>query len=337
MLLISLGVIALVASMQVRASAGGPIRQSNPEKGWFFYQHPPVWKVPPKLLTATPAPLPKTPVAPKCSTIRTWTAKCGFVNPGDSFAFQAKERDALLHQMSMQPDNRAAVQAAQYYMRWVTNRAVEAANVWEYNVVQDPSLDPSVRMPFSQLGLQLMTDVKTARAKSIYAVLKHDKAFLVYFSRYTCEFCQAMDHILLYMRQDHGITIWNTPIDGKCMPNFKHHCDPGRQAVLAAEALRVSIVPAVFLYVPGGSPQKDLWMRVSTGLTDEKTLSGRIVSFFTAYRRALLEGVNNGIHGTPSVDFNAIPASGVATGAPAAAHGAHPIPTAAEVRRLLTH
>ncbi len=336
-ILLASGLLLLAVAPGPHARASDGSRAHNPEKGWFFYQHPPRLRIPPKLLLGSPGKLPVKPAAPKCSVMSTWTAKCGFVNPGKSFAFQAKERDALLHQMSMQPDNRAAVQAAQYYMRWVTNRAVEAANVWEYNVVQDPSLDPSVRMPFSQLGLQLMTDVKTARAKSIYAVLKHDKAFLVYFSRYTCEFCQAMDRILLYMRQDHGITIWNTPIDGKCMPNFKHHCDPGRQAVLAAEALRVSIVPAVFLYVPGGSPKKDLWMRVSTGLTDEKTLSGRIVSFFTAYRRALLEGVNNGIHGTPSVDFNAIPASGVATGAPAAAHGAHPIPTAAEVRRLLTH
>ena len=331
-LLLAVGVFALAASMRVYA--GSPIRQSNPEKGWFFYQHPPVWKIPPKLLTAAPAPLPKKPVAPKCSTMRTWTAKCGFVNPGDSFAFQAKERDALLRQMSMEPDNRAAVQAAQYYMRWVTDRAIEAANVWQYNLVQNPSLDPTVRMPFSQLGLQLMTGVKTARAKSIYAVLKREKAFLVYFSRYNCDFCQAMDRILLYMREDHGISIWNTPIDGKCMPNFKNHCYTGRKAVIAAELLHVRVVPTVFLYVPGGTPAQDLWMRVSTGFTDEQALSGRIVSFFTAYRRALLEGIHNGIDGTPPVDFSSRPASGVAAGVTA-----HPIPvpTAKDVRRLLAH
>ena len=326
--------LGVAAGPHARASGG--VRAHNPEKGWFFYQQAPQLRIPPKLLVGAPGTLPTKPATPRCSEMRTWTAKCGFVNPGKSFAFQAKERDALLHQMSMEPDNRAAVQAAQYYMRWVTNRAIQAADVWQYNVVQDPSLDPSVHMPFSQLGLQLMTDVESARAKNIYTVLKQDKAFLVYFSRFNCNFCQAMDRILLYMRQDHGIAIWNTPIDGKCMPNFKNHCDPGRKAVLAAEALRVRIVPAVFLYVPGGSPKRDLWMRVSTGLTDEKTLSGRIVSFFTAYRRALLEGVHNGIQGTPSVDFNSLPASGVAKGVPGGASGARPVPTAAEVRRLLT-
>ena len=335
-ILFATGLLLLAVAPCPPARASDGSRAHNPEKGWFFYQQNPQLRIPPKLLLGAPGRVSTKPAPPKCSAMRTWTAKCGFINPGKSFAFQAKERDALLQQMSMEPDNRAAVQAAQYYMRWVTNRAIQAADVWQYNVVQDPSLDPSVRMPFSQLGLQLMTDVKSARTKNIYAVLKQDKAFLVYFSRFNCNFCQAMDRILLYMRQDHGIAIWNTPIDGKCMPNFKNRCYPGRRAVFAAEALRVRIVPAVFLYVPGGSPKRDLWMRVSTGLTDEKTLSGRIVSFFTAYRRALLEGVHNGIQGTPSVDFNSQPASGVAKGVPGGAGGAHSVPTAAEVRRLLT-
>ena len=333
--------IALVPPVYARGDAGGvggaQAHQSNPEKGWFFYQHGPLLPVPPKLIPPPPVHLPTKPVAPKCSTMRTWTAMCGFVNPGTNFAFQAKERDALLERMSMSPNNRAAVQAAQYYMRWVTGRAIEAANIWQYNLVQNPSLDPTVRMPFSQLGLQLMTSVKSARSKSIYGVLKREKAFLVYFSRYNCQFCQAMDRILLYMREDHGITVWNTPIDGKCMPNFKHHCYPGRKAVLAAEALRVRIVPTVFLYVPGSTTAQDLWMRVSTGFTDEKTLSGRIVSFFTAYRRALLEGVHNGIDGTPSVDFSSKPASGVAPGVPGPGHRAAALPTAAEVRGILAH
>jgi hypothetical protein len=136
------------------------------------------------------------------------------------------------------------------------------------------------------------------------------------------------------MREDHGISIWNTPIDGKCMPNFKNHCYTGRKAVIAAELLHVRVVPTVFLYVPGGTPAQDLWMRVSTGFTDEQALSGRIVSFFTAYRRALLEGIHNGIDGTPPVDFSSRPASGVEAGVTA-----HPIPvpTAKDVRRLLAH
>ena len=336
---LAVGVLALATVPLVPAHARDGTHQSNPEKGWFFYQHGPLLRIPPKLLAGVPQHLPSKPPAPRCSTMGTWTAKCGFVNPGTNFAFQAKERDALLQQMSMNPDNRAAVQAAQYYMRWVTDRAIEAANVWQYNLVQNPSLDPTVRMPFSQLGLQLMTGVKSARAKSIYAVLKKEKAFLVYFSRYNCDFCQAMDQILLYMRQDHGISILNTPIDGKCMPHFKQQCYTGRKALLAAEALRVRVVPTVFLYVPGGTPAQDLWMRISTGLTEEKTLSGRIVSFFTAYRRALLEGVHNGIDGTPAVDFSSRPASGVSAGAPRPGGGSHAValPTAAEVRQLLTH
>ena len=327
----------LACAPSARARGNSPIPHSNPEEGWFFYQHEAVLPLPRKLITDIPSHLPSGPVAPKCSTMNTWTAHCGFVNPGTNFAFQEKERDALLQRMSMDPGSLAAVQSAQYYMLWVTNRAIEAANVWQYNLVQNPSLDPTVRMPFNQLGLQLMTGVRSARAKNIYAVLKKEKAFLVYFSRYNCDFCQAMDQILLYMREDHGISVWNTPIDGKCMPNFKNHCYPGRKAVLAAEALRVRVVPTVFLYVPGGTPAQDLWMRVSTGLTDEQTLSGRIVSFFVAYRRALLEGVHNGINGAPPVDFSNRPPSGVETAFAGGGHRARNIPTAAEVHQILAH
>ncbi len=329
------------ALAQDAADATDANLKTNPEKGWFFYQHPPTVasRKPPaggKAHAVEPPP------SPKCSSMSTWTASCGFIDPGTSFAFQAKERDALLKRMVMSHDDPAAVQAFQYYMKWVTDRAIDAANLWQYNLVQNPSLDPSVRMPFNALGLKLMTDVKDSTAASLYEALRSQKAFLVYFSRYDCEFCQAMDNILTYMSQDHGIEVWNTPIDGKCMPGFEKHCYTGRKAVLAAEALKVRIVPTVFLYVPGGKPAQDLWMRLSTGLTDEQTLSGRVVSFFTAYRRALLEGVHNGVAGAPSVDFSAEPTSGIAPGisVPNGTDEQSPVvrvPTAGQVRKLLTH
>lgn len=322
--------ILMLWASPATAQVAGKWATSNPNKGWFFYQSPHVYH-PSKPKHPVQAPTTMRGKAYRCHHEQSWTPSCGFIDPGTSFSFQAKERDALLQQMVMSHNDPAKIEAFQYYMKWVMHRAVQAANLWEYNVVQNPSLDPMVRMPINGLGLSLMLDVDGSHSSAIFSKIKSHGGFLVYFSRYNCKFCQAMDHILLYMEQDHHIKIWNTPIDGKCMPGFANACYAGKKTIRAAEMLNVRIVPSVFLYIPGGSPKKDMWMRVSTGLTDEQTLAGRIVSFFVAYRRALLEGIHNGLNGAPSVDFSEEPASGIAPGIPG-----RPIkPSGKEVLKLI--
>lgn len=283
----------------------------NAQKGWFFYQEP-VKPKPPKtpLLPIMPkVGAPPPPKSRSCAKMATWKPKCGFVNPGTSFAFQSKERDGLLRRMAMAPDNPQAVENFQYYQKWVLQRSIEVANEWYYNTVQNPSLDATVKDPINAFGLKLMTEVKSSSQSAILRALRRQHALFVYFSKYSCSFCNAMDPLLLDVQRDTGIKVWNADLDNHCMPGFSKQCVKGSEVIKPAEDLRVTIVPTVFLYVPPST-----WLRVSTGITDVKTIEDRATSFFSAYRTALLKGVANGAAGRPSVDFSGDSATGIATG-----------------------
>jgi conjugal transfer pilus assembly protein TraF len=230
--------------------------------------------------------------------------------------------------MALQHHDPKAVEAVQYYMRWMLQRASEAANLWYYNMVQNPELDPQAQKPISAFGLKLMTTVDAKHAAGIYKALRDQGAMLVFFSRSDCSFCHSMAPLAQHVAKDTGLTLWDASLDDQCIPGMEKHCRTKDAALRPAEALQVKKVPTLFLYVPSNT-----WIRVANGVSDVQTMEARIVSFFSAYRTALLKSVHNGQGVKPSVDFSDTPAvSGVATGAPA---GKAHLPSDAEVRRLL--
>ena len=323
-----------------KAQRAAEINGDNPEQGWFFFKDlkkKEDEKDEPKPEPAAP------PVAqqaakkqpPKCTTPATWAPDCGFVNPGKDFAFQEKQRDVLLQQMVMSNNDPKAVESFQYYMKWATERAAEVASLWYYNMVQNPDLDPAVKQPVSSFGLRLMTDVKTGKSKDVFSSLKQEGAFLVYFSRNDCQFCHDMAPIMRLVSKNSGLEVRNAAIDATCIQGFEAGCMTAPETLAPAQALQVSIVPAVFLYVPGGG---GTWLRVATGLTDADTLGARVVSFFSAYRNALLKGVDNGVNGRAPVDFSSQRDSmtGTAAGVAGATAGAGiEMPSEAQVAEML--
>lgn len=276
--------------------------QQKAERGWFFYEDP-VKPKEPKLQKPKPEDEAKTakekPPEEQCKTPETWTAKCGFINPGTNFEFQAKQRDALLENMTMSQNDPKAVEAFQFYMKWVMGRASEVANLWYYNMVQNPDLDASASQPVSSFGLRLMTDVKKGHAQEIFKALKDDEGMLVYFTRSDCQFCHSMAPNVRSISEQTGLPLWNAALDDGCIPGFESKCLSGAAVQKPAQALQVSIVPTLFLHVPPST-----WIRLSTGVTDEASILARTVSFFAAYRTALLKGVDNGDALKPSVDFS---------------------------------
>jgi len=315
------------SSVTVREGPSDSLYQ-NAKKGWFFYEQPKKPAPPPDqppVVVSAPAPPPH---EDRCKTIDTWTVDCGFVDPGTSFEFQSKERDALLHGMAMSQNDPKAVEAFQYYQKWVLDRSIEIANLWYYNTVQNPELDANVHSPINTFGLKLMTEVKDSSQSSILAALRREGAFLVYFSRHDCSFCVSMAPILKLVKQSTGLEIWNAALDDTCMPDFEKHCMAGQAVQAPAQALQVTIVPTLFLYVPPNT-----WIRVSTGVTDEATIRARTTSFFSAYRTALLKGVQNGEGSKASVDFSDLEATGAAQGVKAS--GPARLPTDAEIQNLL--
>lgn len=318
-------------------AASGPVVQENPadslaedaERGWFWYERDPEPKESEATVDPVPPPSEPPPATEKdpCQKRETWTVECGFVNPGKDFEFQAKQRDALLKAMAMSQNDPETVEQFQYYMKWLMERSIEVANLWYYNMVQNPELDANVKSPISSFGLRLMTQVKDASDDNILAALRDAGAFLVYFSRHNCDFCHAMTSVLNDLEDSTGLEIWNAPLDDQCMPGFEDKCKPGQETVMAAQALRVSIVPTLFLYVPGFDAADDTWIRIATGVTDHQTMRGRIVSFFTAYRTALLKGVANGDGTRAPVDFSDTTPTGTAPGVP--------LPTEEQIKELL--
>ena len=306
--------LLLGAALAIVTAVAGAATQEAPnlERGWFYFEEPPAITEPENAPPAPRSPTAKAPDAEKekerCSKKGTWTAQCGFVNPGQDFEFQAKQRDELMQAMVMSNNNPKAVEAFQYYMHWVLERTSEVANLWWYNMVQNPELDPTAAQPVSAMGLKLMTEVQKGSEKEVFDLVKKEGGMFVYFSRDDCAFCHHMSEPLRMLTRRTGIDVRNAALDGKCMAPYKDGCVTGEQALAAGQALQVSTVPSVFLYV-----KPNTWIRIGTGVTDTATMATRAMQFFSAYRNALLKGIKNTDDGVPSVDFGSTSPTGLKT------------------------
>lgn len=278
-----------------------------------------------------PGELPPPPKEARCAEKSTWTVDCGFVHPGTDFEFQALQRDRLMERMSLAYNDPKAVEAFQYYMRWVLERTAETTNLWWYNMVQNPDLDPNVSSPVSAFGLRLMTEVQRGKDQELFSLIKAEGGFFVYFSRSDCEFCHQMQPVLQLLSKRTGLEVRNASLDKTCMPAFEEGCMTAPATEAPATALQVATVPAVFLYV-----KPNTWLRVATGIVDLDSMLTRTVQFFAAYRSALLSGVDNGEGAKPAVDFKGLGASGTAPGVEGAkAGGKTALPTEADIADLL--
>lgn len=291
------------------------------ERGWFYFDDP---KVPDPKDEQAPVPAPPPPReenpkkddAPKdeekdpCQVPRTWKPTCGFVHPGTDFEFQAKQRDALLNAMVMSNNDPKQVEAFQYYMRWVVERASEVANIWRYNMVQNPELDPSVKSPISSFGLRLMTDIRKGNDKEVFDLIKSEGGMIVVFTRDDCIYCHQMVSAWNSLTEYTTIPLAAASIQGACTPGLNFvECKEAPESLDPAQALKVTIVPATFLYV-----KPNTWLRIGNGVVDTDSMKTRTVQFFSAYRNALLKGVDNGQNGNPSVDFSGTAPTGAAVG-----------------------
>ncbi|WP_018234209.1 conjugal transfer protein TraF [Thioalkalivibrio thiocyanodenitrificans] len=271
------------------------------ERGWWFYEAPPeteeeeIWTIPPPS-AAKPAEPDQGPEDP-CLDKDTWTVSCGFVNPGNDFSFQERQRDELLNHMVMNPQDRKAVEAFQYYTKWMMDQATAVASMWTFNRVQNPELDPRVTYPVTNFGLRILHDIRESNSGDIFDFLS-ENGYLVYFSRTDCVYCHNMRPVLEMVAERTGLSIWNASLDEDCMPGFEQLCMVAPATLDPASVLEVSIVPSIFLYV-----EPDTWIRVGNGIVTYDVLESRIVNFFSAYRAAMIKGIEPE-DGQVPVDFS---------------------------------
>lgn len=324
--LLATSLCAVLAASSARADLVG----ANPERGWFFFQQPPKAASAPRVAAPPPKPVASS-SAPtdSCAEEATWKPSCGFVNPGTNFSFQSKERDALLQRMVVSNNDPKAVEDFQRYMHWVLQRTAQVTNLWWYNMVQHPELDPTVAQPVSELGLRLMSEVQTGQESSIFRLVKESGGTYVVFSKDSCLYCHRMVPLYVRLSKATGIPVKDASIEGKCLEEMTQGCVSSKVAVLAAQALQVRIVPSIFLYV-----RPNTWIRLGTGVDSMEALQARTVQFFSAYRNALLKGVQNGKSlGQASVDFSGEAADGNGTLPVAGATG--PVPSKAAISKML--
>lgn len=311
-----------VASAQTQpAQPGQELHTAPARQGWFWYRdpkkeekkEPPVVVAPPKVQVPTPQPAqpvvvitrkasePKDEVDKEklCSAKDTWTADCGFIEPGDDFEFQAKQRDILLQQMSLRPDNPDGVEAAQRYMKWVVGKASMAANMWYFNMVQKPDLDPTVKSPISEVGLALASRVTQASQSEYFRLIEEEGGKLFFFTRDDCAYCHTQAPYAQRVARSMNLQLINVPLDGVCLDGFVgddcgNNIKPEQVAVLD-----VKVVPAIYLYVPSNT-----WIRLGTGVSSDTAIIANTVNFFSAYRAAMLAGLDNSKGARPSVTFD---------------------------------
>lgn len=297
-------------------------------RGYWFYKEP--VKDLPLAVEPTPEAAPSKENPKKtnpCLSVATWTANCGFVNPKNSFEFQAKQRDELMQQMALNPDSAKAVESFQRYNKWVVEQGVKAAQMWQYNMVQNPDLDPSVAAPISAVGLALVSSANNASAVEIWRVIAESGGFLVMFTRDDCPYCHSSLPLVARVSTETGIPAYVAPLDGKCFKDVPAEaCLPGDVSYASGVALQATLVPAVFLYVPDQT-----WIRVATGVVTSETMKSRISNFFAAYRSGVAKGLASE-SGSPAVSFGG--QAGIQQGAKGTAEGVR-MPTEAEIKDLL--
>lgn len=320
-LIVSVAPSSFAQAVDVPTTPGQELHKAPAKKGWFWYLDPPEEKKkePPKPVEVAPAIVeqpkataPVVIVAKKaekelsaeekeklCKVMDTWDKACGFVDPGDNFEFQAKQRDILLQMMSLTPDNPDAVEQAQRYMKWVVGKASMAANMWYFNMVQNPELDPTVKNPISEVGIALATRITQASQYEYFRLIKEEGGVLFYFSRSDCSYCFDQAPYAARVAHTMGLEIVNIPLDGKCLPDFVGVACGDNVKPEQAGVLDVKIVPALYLYVPSNT-----WIRLGTGVMTDQTILANTVNFFSAYRAAMLQGLDNSKGARPSVTFD---------------------------------
>ncbi len=312
------------------AVPGAELHKVPAKKGWFWYKDPVEPKkveVPPPEPVASPVVKDQGPAQPViviqqrkpkepepvqnfkaltdeekeklCGDKGTWQYECGFVDPGSDFEFQAKQRDILLQVMSLTPENPEAVEAAQRYMKWVVGKASMAANMWYFNMVQNPDLDPTVKNPISEVGLALASRVQEASQYEYFKLIREEGGKLFFFTRNDCTYCHDQAPYSQRVAAQMGIELINIPLDGQCLPGFTGEACGDNIKPEQTAILDVKIVPALYMFVPSNT-----WIRLGTGVMADSTILANTVNFFSAYRAAMIQGLENGNGVRPSVSFN---------------------------------
>lgn len=233
------------------------------------------------------------PAAKPCQSRDTWQEDCGFIDPQGDFEFLSMQRDRLSKHALMNYSDQSAVHAFQQFISWVVDASSSYARTWEYNMMQDQSINPFAKHPVSRFGLKASLRSLTAAKKNIFQEIAGQGGILVFWSREDCHWCHQIAASYRSLGKDTGIPVYNLSIRGNCIKGFSgEFCKPeSRLNRQTARALNIQIVPDLFLLLDARHAGAESWVRVSTGMESVAVISSRIYTYFEAVRAASSAGM----------------------------------------------
>ena len=195
------------------------------QEGWFWYRDPPI---PPK--AQAPA---------KGEAER---------RPKELVQFEAMQKQLEdLKRIAVMNPTEGHMKAYMTYQRYVMDKSAVFADTWQRLVWKTPELDYSLTgRPTNSFAIDVFDgQVRGKQADAIRALAKTHGLF--FFFRSDCPYCHKFAPVLKRFEQEYGLNVFAVSLDGGSLPDY-----PGALSDNGMAAnLNVSVVPALFLAVPG--------------------------------------------------------------------------------------
>jgi conjugal transfer pilus assembly protein TraF len=195
------------------------------QEGWFWYRDPP-----------TP---PKAQAPAKREADR---------RPKELVEFEVmQKRLEELKRIAVMNPTEAHMKAYMGYQRYVMDKSAVFADTWQRVVWKTPELDYSLTgRPTNSFAIDVYDgQIRGKQADAIRALAKTHGLF--FFFRSDCPYCHKFAPVLKRFEQEYGLNVFPVSLDGGGLPDYPSALlDNG-----IATNLNVSVVPAVFLAVPG--------------------------------------------------------------------------------------
>lgn len=169
-------------------------------------------------------------------------------HPKELVEFEAMQKrlDELKRIAVMNPSE-SHMKAYMGYQRYVMNKSALFADNWQRLVWKTPELDYSLAgRPTNSFAIDVFDgQLRDQQAKTIRALAKTHGLF--FFFRSDCPYCHKFAPVLKRFEQEFGLTVFAVSLDGGGLPEYPTPLTDNGMAT----NLKVSVVPAIFLAVPG--------------------------------------------------------------------------------------
>lgn len=220
----------------------------------------------------------------KCHNEKTWSVRCGFVDPKGNYDFFKKQEIVLRRSMVMHAEDSNKTLAYQKIHHWVVAQAIKVAENWEYNRLNKLPFDKD-SMSFSAFGLRILKHVKKLSKKDFFKALKNESVKLIWFTREDCIYCHHMGNPMRYLEKIVNIPIINISIKGDCIKKKKTYyfeCNKDEKGAMLASLARVDITPSVYAYIPKSSKKSKggfQFIVISRGVESADMINHRLYRF----------------------------------------------------------